>query len=646
MRTYRSLYATALAAVCNLTLAMAGFMLCRIAFVLENRRFFTGMDADRWLHLCRGGLYFDLSALLYTNLLYIALMLIPLRCKEGRLYQKIAKGVFVVTNTLAIIVNLADAVYFPYTGRRTTATVFKEFAHENNLAGIAGTECINHWYLVLLAAAMAYALYKLYNRPRTSDAATPALLYYPVQALLFVGLGYLCAGGMRGGLGGDVRPITVSNATQYVERPIETAIVLNTPFALYRTLGKDAFAVPSYWTDREAMLRLYNPVHVPSDTVPPRRLNVVVMILESFGQEYFGYFNAGREGGAYRGYTPFLDSLMAEGATYQYSFANGRKSIDAMPSILSGIPMFVEPFISTPASLNTISGLAGELKKNGYHTSFFHGAQNGSMGFEAYARASGFATYYGRREYNNDTHFDGHWGIWDEEFLQYFAATLSAFPQPFASGIFTLSSHHPFHVPERYQSRFPEGKAPIHKCIGYTDYALRRFFETASRQPWFDNTLFVITADHTNQSALEEYRTASGLFAVPLLFYHAGSGLRGFSADALAQQIDIMPTVLGYLGYDRPYVSFGCDLFHTPPENTFAVNYLNGTYQYFKGDYLLQFDGSRTTALYRFKTDRLLGENLSGKVPPALQQGLEDELKAVIQQYMERMVNDALTPDR
>ncbi|KAA6333139.1 Lipoteichoic acid synthase 1 [termite gut metagenome] len=622
-------------------LAMIGFMLCRIIFILENYRFFTDLSVDKLSLMFKGALYFDLSALLYTNLLYILLMQIPLHYKEGALYQKITKGIFVVTNIVAILMNLADTVYFQYTNRRTTATVFKEFANENNLGDIAGIECINHWYLILAAIAMGYLLYKLYRKPRKSDVICFSL-YYPVHFVTLAVMAYLCVGGMRGGFGGDVRPITISNANQYVEHPVETAIVLNTPFAIYRTFNKKTFVVPTYWEDREAMHRLYSPVHIPSDTVQTRRLNVVVIILESFGKEYFGCFNKDIENGTYEGYTPFLDSLMAEGLTYKYSFGNGRKSIDGMPSILSGIPMFVEPFISTPFSLNTVSSIAGELKKKGYHTSFFHGAKNGSMGFMGYALTSGFTDYYGRTEYNNDDDFDGHWGIWDEEFLQYFAQSLSTFEQPFVSGIFTLSSHHPFDVPKRYKERFPEGKAPIHRGIGYSDYALRRFFETASRKPWFENTLFVITADHTNQSVLKEYQTESGLFAVPILFYQPNSGLKGYVDTAIAQQIDIMPTVLGYLGYDKPYISFGCDLLETSPENTFAVNYLNGTYQYFKGDYFLQFNGEKTTAIYNFKTDVFSKNNLSEEISPDVQQRMERELKAIIQQYMERMVKDEL----
>ncbi|KAA6350998.1 Lipoteichoic acid synthase 1 [termite gut metagenome] len=622
-------------------LAMIGFTLCRIIFILENYRFFTDLSFGKLSLMFKGAFYFDLSALLYTNILYIVLMLMPLHYKEGVLYQKITKGIFIVANIVVILMNLADTVYFQYTNRRTTATVFKEFANENNLGGIVGIEFINHWYLILLAIAMGYLLYKLYRKPHKVDTICFSL-YYPVHFVTLAVMGYLCVGGMRGGFGGDVRPITISNANQYVEHPIETAIVLNTPFALYRTFNKKIFVILKYWEDREAMYSLYSPVHIPADTVQTRHLNVVVIILESFGKEYFGYFNKDIENGTYKGYTPFLDSLMAEGLTYKYSFGNGRKSIDGMPSVFSGIPMFVEPFISTPFSLNTISSIAGELKKKGYRTSFFHGAKNGSMGFMGYALTSGFTDYYGRTEYNNDNDFDGHWGIWDEEFLQYFAQTLSTFEQPFVSGIFTLSSHHPFDVPKRYKDWFSEGKAPIHRGIGYSDYALRRFFETASRKPWFENTLFVITADHTNQSVLKEYQTESGLFAVPILFYQPNSALKGYVDTAIAQQIDIMPTILGYLGYDKPYISFGCDLLQTSPENTFAVNYLNGTYQYFKGDYLLQFNGEKTTAIYNFKTDVFSKNNLSEEIAPDVQQRMERELKAIIQQYMERMVSDEL----
>ena len=204
----------------------------------------------------------------------------------------------------------------------------------------------------------------------------------------------ICIIGMRGGIGRDVRPITISNANQYVNRPAETAIVLNTPFSIYRTFGKKPFSVPNYYVDVAEMEAVFSPVHLPADSLPVRDKNVVVLVLESFGKEYIGSLNQDLDNGNYKGYTPFLDSLINQSLTFEYTFANGQQSIDGLPSVLSSIPRFIEPFFLTPASLNKLSGIGGELKKKGYHTAFFHGANNGSMGFQAYARAVGYPEYF------------------------------------------------------------------------------------------------------------------------------------------------------------------------------------------------------------------------------------------------------------
>jgi phosphoglycerol transferase MdoB-like AlkP superfamily enzyme len=307
--------------------------------------------------------------------------------------------------------------------------------------------------------------------------------------------------------------------------------------------------------------------------------------------------------------------------------------------------MFVEPFFLTPASVNNVSGLARELNKKGYYSAFFHGAENGSMGFQAFARSTGFHDYFGRTEYNQDSRFqgdadfDGMWAIWDEPFLQYYALTMNTFKEPFFSSVFTASSHHPYKIPKEYEDIYPEEELVIHKCVRYTDHALKRFFETVSKEPWYQNTLFVLTADHHNLSMIPEYQTSLGTFSVPIVFFDPSGELPVGKWEGIAQQIDIMPTVLGYLGYDQPYVAFGCDLLHTPAEETWAVNYLNGIYQYVKGDYLIQFDGKELKAVYRFKEDTLLKNNLINQVDCTVQL---DELKAIIQSYMERMNTNGL----
>lgn len=279
MNKYRSLYNTTLSLIINLLLVMGCFILCRVIFLIENLKAFSDLSAGRIWRMFEGGFLFDTSAILYTNLLYIFLMLIPLHYKENVIYQKITKGIFVTTNLIVIIMNLMDTVYFQYTHRRTTASVFSEFKNEGNLGGIIGTELLNHWYLTLFAIAFGYALFKLYRKPKPVKVERMPV-YYTVH-LLTLGLGvYLCIGGMRGGFTGMVRPITISNANKYVDRPMETGIVLNTPFSIFRTFGKTSFAIPQYF-DKEKMEALYTPVHMPADSVQFRPLNVVVFILES-----------------------------------------------------------------------------------------------------------------------------------------------------------------------------------------------------------------------------------------------------------------------------------------------------------------------------------------------------------------------------
>ena len=172
--------------------------------------------------------------------------------------------------------------------------------------------------------------------------------------------------------------------------------------------------------------------------------------------------------------------------------------------------------------------------------------------------------------------------------------------------------------------------------------AIGKFFEKASKEPWFKNTIFVLTSDHTNLSDHAYYQTDIGGFCSPIIIYEPGNPNRQPEMqDKIAQQIDILPTVMGMLNYPKNYFGFGIDLFNTPADNTWAVNYLNGTYQYVKHGYVLQFNGQQTKGMYTLN-DSLMKKNLLGKVPQ--QKQMERELKAIIQQYMERMVNNQLIP--
>ena len=334
------------ALLANLLLAFGLYIVARIEFLFENYNYFCAVlsPARLWRLFC-GGYMFDRSAIFYTNALYVVMMLFPLWLKETPLYHKVCKWLFVVVNSLTLIINLGDSVYFPYTLRRTTTTVFSEFKNENNLGDVFWGELLEHWYLVLLAALLIFLMCKLYVTPKVRAqqyvSVKQRMAYSGVQLLLLVAFTPIVIGACRGGLSGDIRPITISNANEYVDRPTECALVLNTPFALIRTIGKSVFVVPDYFKTQEEAEKVFTPIHQFTHPFGTEKKNVVVLIVESFGREYIGALNKDLEGGNYKGYTPYVDKLIEQSTTYKYSYCNGRKSIDGMPSVLCGIPMFI-----------------------------------------------------------------------------------------------------------------------------------------------------------------------------------------------------------------------------------------------------------------------------------------------------------------
>lgn len=629
------------ALIWNLLMVYIAYTITRLLFVLCNNDLFVGhLSASYFLQLLKAGLRFDTTAILYLNCWLILCFLLPFHIKErSQRYYRILRVVFVTVNAIGLVANLCDCAYFPFTGRRTTWNVLQEFGGESNLTTILLHESLPYWYLFVVGIVLVWLLWKCFAIPseRKIQPGRSLMGYYALQTIVLALSVGLTIAGMRGGFTTAVRPITLSNANQYVTHSIDAGIVLNTPFSIMRTIGKKAFVEKEYLSEEEAE-RLYSPLHLPADSTEFVPRNVVIFILESFGKQAMA-----------RGRMPFLDSLAHVGCSFEYSYSSGRKSIDGMPSVLSSIPSFVEPFFLTPASLNDLSGIAGELSRHkGYHSAFFHGAENGSMGFQAFSTATGFAEYYGRTEYNQDSRyhgdadFDGTWAIWDEEFLQFYCDKMSEMPEPFVTSVFTATSHPPYAMPERYKDIFPPTEPRIFAGISYTDHALRLFFDKAQQQPWFNNTLFVLTADHTSESIDPEFMSDLGRYKVPIVFYAPGmeelSG--GVDSTRIVSQTDIMPTILGLLGYDQPYVAFGQDVLHCTPEETFAVNYVTATgyYQLMYGDWMLQFDGEQLVHAYRFKEDVLQERDLKEQCP--------DEclnlLKSLIQQYMHRMNNNQL----
>ena len=620
------------------------YTFCRIAFYLFNQELFPTINFSSFIGCLFNGLRFDLSAIFFLNLPVILLIIIPFSFRKNIKYQKAVLMLFYVINSIGLMANLADIIYYRFTLKRISFEIFNylSLGGGDDAFSLLPRFVLDFWYIaviwIFLIAVLVYLSSRFtVNKQYAYQNTKGYLIGQCFFALLWAGIAIVC---MRGGF--QLKPISPITASRDTSSEL-ALIVLNTPFTLIKSAGGTTLVKKDYYTE-DKLNKIFNPeqqfpVNL-SDTNAFRKLNVVVLILESMSAEHTGVFNRDIKNPSYQGFTPFLDSLIGQSLAFK-GFANGKQTIEGVPSVLTGLPnLMLGDFITSRFGSNKINSLASLLGKKGYSTSFFHGGKNGTMGFDDFTKAAGFASYYGLKEYNNQADFDGKWGIWDEKFLQFTAKKLNTFQQPFFTSIFTLSSHHPYSIPPQYNGLFRKGNLPIQQAVMYSDFSVRKFFKTAATMPWYKNTLFVISADHTSEAWLPQYRNRVGEFRIPILFFKPGSDLKGIQ-DKVVQETDILPSVLDYLHYKGKFVAFGHSVFDSTASR-FNVTLLNDTYQIVRGDYAMQFDGKSIRALYNYKKDPLLKQNLMQKEPIKSKE-MEKFLKAVIQQYNNRMINNKLT---
>ncbi|WP_346701479.1 LTA synthase family protein [uncultured Alistipes sp.] len=567
--------------VWRLVLLYAVLMLCRITFYLYNAAQLGTLTFAEIGPLLAGALKFDTASVVYADGAFILLSLLPLHVREKRWYRSLLYGYYVAINSLLVVAtNLADTVYFRYTQKRFTADeIF--FAYNDNSLQLVGKFMAENWYLVLLWALLTALLAWGYRRRVREESLLRSGWPYHVggSVLLAVAAG-LSIAGMRGGMTRMTRPITLSNATLYTPDSGKANLILSNPFCILRTAGSSSSSIKfrKYFSEEE-LPRLFTPVHQPADTTALNlgERNIVLFILESMSAEHSAHLCPELYAGLpQKGFTPFLDSLMREGLTFRRMYANGTRSIQAMPSVLGSIPSFRTPFVLMPQSLGESRQLPAMLADRGYTTAFFCGSEHGSMGFGAYARSAGVERLVSREEYearHGTGDFDGYWGIWDEPFLQFMGEELAAMPEPFFATLFTLSSHHPFVVPAQYAATLPDGYTKIHKGVAYDDQAFRRFFERFGAEEWFRRTIFVFVADHVSSEKFAEATRSYPENMHILGFIHTPDGALRGEVTEVTQQLDLMPTLLGLTGNREPYFAFGRDVLNEPQRPRWSVSY-------------------------------------------------------------------------
>lgn len=575
------------------------------------------------------GLRFDVAAICRINSPFIVLSMLPFAFVGKAGYQRFLKVVFLLTNVPFLILNVVDYEYLKFIGQRSTLNLLDMGADIPNQIGQLS---YHYWYLAAISILFILALYIFFrdgrpSRSASSEGVKTADWFRDVVTLIVVVT--LAVIGGRGGW--QHRRLTTALA-EMSDRESLSHLALNSTYTLINSQSKcDATSIaPLHYFATDDALKRQMPSYAIPDRAGGERLdNVVIIIVESLSTEYTGIGNSNH------GYTPFLDSLAQKGLYFKNSFADGRRSIDAPPSILVGLPHLKdETFYCT--QFKHLRGLGSILKEHGYNTSFFHGGKNGTMYFDVFSQRMGYDSYYGLNEYPKPQDSDGIWGIYDEPFLQFMARELARRPQPFASVVFTLSTHNPYKVPTQYQGTFPKGELPIHETVAYFDHALQKFFETAEQMPWYKNTLFVITGDHIGPPSTNAAHMFDN-YRVPIVFFHPGRKLPQVNRDRIVQHVDIEPSILDFLGIaGAPMLPFGHTIFDAAYDGL-ALGQKGGNYWISTGNYYLESRLSESNRLFRIDN---LDTPLTDK--PEILSGLENRLKAYVQWFNNGLAKDDL----
>lgn len=564
------------------------------------------------------GIRFDISALLYINIPLIVLLLFPTNLRTKKYYSKITNIIFYITNIPFLLINNADIEYSKFSQKRSTYDLFEylSLGGGRDAFQLIPQYVFDYWHVTLIVIIQIFFLLRIKTIPSERIKN-----YFSSSLILVVTIGFFVLG-VRGGI--QLKPIKTidSGIWSNIENSV---LVLNSPFCILHTYNKKDLEKLHYFSEEELNNTYNTSLSLKSDSFI--RKNVVIIIMESFSKEYIGYYNNGN------GYTPFLDSLMSYSFVMERAYSNGIKSIEALPAITAGIPTLMNnPFITSSYATNHYKGLANLLKEEGYSSSFFHAGNRGTMGFYQFSKKTGFDKYFGREDYNNEEDYDGSWGIYDRPFFRYFCDHLNKEKEPFISSIFSLSSHPPYNIPEEYKNTFDKGELKIHESIGYSDYALGTFFRKAKKQEWYKNTLFIITADHTSpERKVKKYRNKAGRYSIPILYFMGDSSINS-NNSTVTQQIDIMPTILDLLNYNKDYFSFGKSVIS---KKNWAISYLNNEYMFITdSSFIYNKKENYNSFLDPNKEEKIKNNNQEIKL-----------LKAIKQEYNNSLILNTMNTD-
>lgn len=623
----------------------------RIVFAVYNADIVGEYGWRTMMKLCAGGLPFDLCVAAYFNLPFLLMRMMPFDFVTRKWYLRTSNILFGIGNTLMLILAIGDIPYFQFSGSRLRWHGLTDLLTDNTMGGVVMSYLSEYWWAFLLGICLIASVWGLAFALKVDPRSMPFVKKVwrrcarAVMFLIMAACTFLC---LRGKLESG-NSLSLADGFSSLDDVRQYNIIINTPFCVVKTIS-DNGKVPvfDFYTEEE-LGRIRSSLHSKPtelpDSIDLRGKNIMIIVLESGGAVWSENL-ALHKTLALEECQPFINSLAEKSLVVRHCMASGVRSIEGLTSIFGGFPTYgTMYYLSSPYSTNTLDSHPKLMREMGYDTKFYYGGHRGAFTIDAMLGISGFKTVTSREGLKGTVDYAEVWGVYDHCMAEYAAKDIANLQEPFYAGWFTLNPHGPFHVPEEVFTP-PHNDEVMWRAVEYADYSVKRFFEEASKQPWFENTVFVITADHGCRDLRGTVYNTPYLrdHLVFMIYTPDGSVKPGVIEDRVMSQFDIGPTILDMAGYDKEYVALGQSLFDKSANGGFAVAFNNETYLVYglHNALMMSADLQNVAEVYSVPDDAVLEHPLDKPYSSDVDT-LAMKARAFMQDYSDRIRNNHLS---
>ena len=573
---------------------------------------------SEWLNAMKWSLLSDVLVLLAVNIPFFVLMWLLAFFKPKRLLLSVISLIWMFFNIAIAGLNLLDIFYYRFHLQRADADLLYVGR------GQAIRFVLQHPFISFFGLAIFFLLGLLlyrWFRPLKQRWISGARFSKTVAFLLmFTAMFFLFTYKLI--LPTSALTQLSSRQLPYVQNSAHSFI-----YSIYR--NKEGMVRPYDFFSTEA----FRPIEIKQMLAKRKseQKNIVLFIMESVPEDFFNPTSP------YHVYMPFFDSLLKHSTYFTNAFSYAHHSNKGITAILAGIPTLTEiPLYHSKYASLPMTSLGGSLRNKGYRSLFFIGDGYDEFGFAKAANWMGFDHYHSESSIPGHSLMDHHtMGLQDEYVLSFMLEQINRQQQPFLSVHYNVSTHYPYDLPVTYKAPLPlVNSLPSMKSMHYYSECLRDFFEKASKQHWYTNTVFLFCSDHWMYPD-QDHPVADMVQAsrIPIIIFDP-SQLHGHRVNAPVSQLDIMNSILSVAAVSDTIVSYGQDLFSSNmPLNRIVFTRENAqVYQAIDSSYVFGYDVEQSKALYlyQYHSDKDRKHNLL-QIQKPLAERFENALKQFLQ---------------